>query len=75
MTQETIPVTAPKRYRIGIGGIAIESSTFSPLHATLDDFTILRGDAMQPMYPYLPDWAYRARNDIEFVPCLKARSI
>ncbi|CAN5673307.1 M81 family metallopeptidase [soil metagenome] len=68
-------MTAPKRYRIGIGGIAIESSTFSPLHTTLDDFTILRGDAMQPMYPYLPDWAYRARNDIEFVPCLKARSI
>lgn len=68
-------MTAPKRYRIGIGGIAIESSTFSPLHATLDDFTILRGDAMQPWYPYLLDWTYRDRDDVEFVPCLKARSI
>lgn len=61
--------------RIGIGGIAIESSTFSPLHATLDDFTILRGDAMQEWYPYLPDWTYHDRDDIEFVPCLKARAI
>ncbi len=43
-------MTAPKRYRIGIGGIAIESSTFSPLCATLDDFTILRGDAMLELY-------------------------
>ena len=64
-------------YRIGIGGIAIESSTFSPLHSTLDDFRIKRGDDMQEMYPYLPNWTYRDRDraDIEFVPCLKARSI
>jgi hypothetical protein len=73
--QETIPLDTGKRHRIGIGGIAIESSTFSPLHATLDDFTILRGDAMQQMYPYLPDWTYRDRDDIAFIPCLKARSI
>ncbi len=62
-------------YRIGIGGIAIESSTFSPLHSTLDDFRIRAGDAMQEMYPYLPDWTYRDRDDIEFVPCYKARAI
>lgn len=62
-------------HRIGIGGIAIESSTFSPLHATLDDFRIRRGGDMQEMYPYLPNWTYRGRDDIEFVPCLKARSI
>jgi microcystin degradation protein MlrC len=62
-------------YRIGIGGIAIESSTFSPLHSTLDDFRIGRGEGMQEMYPYLPDWTFRGRDDIEFVPCLKARAI
>ena len=27
------------------------------------------------MYPYLPNWTYRDRSDIEFVPCLKARAI
>jgi len=68
-------LNARKRYRIGIGGIAIESSTFSPLHATLDDFRIARGDEMQPMYPYLPEWTWQDRDDLEFVPCLKARSI
>lgn len=62
-------------YRIGIGGIAIESSTFSPLHSTLDDFRIGRGADMQEMYPYLPHWTYRDRDDIEFVPCLKARAL
>jgi len=46
-------LNARKRYRIGIGGIAIESSTFSPLHATLDDFRIARGDEMQESY-YCP---------------------
>jgi microcystin degradation protein MlrC len=67
--------TNQKRYRIGIGGIAIESSTFSPLHSTLDDFRIGRGDAMQEMYPYLPGWRYRDRDDIDFIPCFKARAI
>ncbi|HEV2127789.1 MAG TPA: M81 family metallopeptidase, partial [Thermomicrobiales bacterium] len=63
------------RYRIGIGGIAIESSTFSPLHSTTDDFRIRRGSEMQEMYPYLPNWTCRDRDDIEFVPCLKARAL
>lgn len=31
-----------KPYRIGIGGIAIESSTFSPLPSTRDDFILHR---------------------------------
>jgi microcystin degradation protein MlrC len=62
-------------YRIGIGGIAIESSTFSPLHSTRDDFGIATGDDMQEMYPYLPNWRYRERDDVEFIPCLKARAI
>jgi len=33
-----------RRYRVGIGGIAIECSTFSPLVSTGADFTIQRGD-------------------------------
>lgn len=66
---------AGRRYRIGIGGIAIESCTFSPLLSTLDDFTIRRGDAMQEMYPYLPGWRYRDRAEVTFVPCLKAEAL
>lgn len=63
------------KYRIGIGGIAIESSTFSPLLSTLEDFTILRGDAMGVRYPFMPDWTFHGRDDITWLPCLHARSI
>lgn len=66
---------AGRRYRIGIGGIAIESSTFSPLPSTLDDFTILRGEELGSRYPFMPGWAFRGRDDIAWLPCLYARSL
>jgi microcystin degradation protein MlrC len=62
-------------YRIGIGGIAIESSTFSPLHSTLEDFTQLRGDALLSRYPFMPGWNFQNRDDITWLPCLHARAI
>src|SRR6476659_8779237 len=62
-------------YRIGIGGIAIESSTFSPLHSTLEDFTQLRGDALLSRYPFMPGWNFQNRDDISWLPCLHARAI
>ena len=61
-----------RKLRLGIGGIATESCTFSPLHTTIDDFTIWRGDGRQEIYPYLPAWTWRDRDAIEFIPCLKA---
>lgn len=64
-----------RRYRIGIGGIAIESSTFSPLPSTLDDFTILRGEEMGARYPFMPGWNFRGRDNIAWLPCFYARSI
>src|SRR4051812_29796328 len=64
-----------RRLRIGIGGIAIESSTFSPLPSTLDDFTILRGEELGTRYPFMPGWAFRGRDDIAWLPCLYARSL
>ena len=70
-----MPTPPARGYRIGIGGIATESCTFSPLHCTLDAFHTRRGDDMQEMYPYLPNWAYRDRDDIAFVPCLKAEAL
>ena len=62
-------------YRIGIGGIAIESSTFSPLHSTLEDFTLLRGDDLLSRYPFMPGWNFQNRDDITWLPCLHARAI
>lgn len=62
-------------YRIGIGGIAIESSTFSPYPSSLEDFTILRGNDMLRRYPFLPDWQFRDRTDVTWLPCLHARAL
>ena len=56
--------------RVGIGGIAIESSTFSPLPSTLEDFTILRGEELAARYPFLPGWRFRGRDDVAWLPCL-----
>jgi microcystin degradation protein MlrC len=64
-----------QRFRIGIGGIAIESSTFSPLPSTKEDFTILRGAEMLSRYPFMPEWNFRDRADIEWLPCMHARAI
>lgn len=61
-----------RQLRIGIGGIAHESCTFSPLPSTREDFTIWRGEEMQELYPFLPTWKWRDRDEIEFLPLLKA---
>jgi microcystin degradation protein MlrC len=64
-----------KPYRIGIGGIAIESSTFSPLPSTLDDFIILRGQELLARYPFMSGWNFHDRGDITWLPCLQAKAI
>ncbi len=57
--------------RIALGGIAIESCTFSPLPSRLNDFTIRRGADFLDRYPFLANYA----DHIEFVPLLYARSL
>ena len=54
--------------RIGIAGIAIESSTFSPHRTTVDDFRITRGDDLLARYAFLD-------SDVEWVPLLHAVSL
>ncbi|MFD2474417.1 M81 family metallopeptidase [Amycolatopsis silviterrae] len=61
-----------KKLRVGITGIAIESSTFSPHRSTVDDFRVLRGDDLLARYDFLDaDWA----ADVEWVPLVDARSL
>jgi microcystin degradation protein MlrC len=62
-------------YRIGIGGIAIESSTFSPVRTELDSFVIHRGTEILDNAPYFENGTFAGRNDVEWFPTLKARSI
>ncbi|TVR52237.1 MAG: M81 family peptidase [Spirochaetaceae bacterium] len=68
-------MTHTEKYRIGIGGIAIESSTFSPLTSTLDNFTILSGDELSQRYPFMADWVFDGRTDITWMPCMHAKAI
>lgn len=58
--------------RIGIAGIAIESSTFSPHRTGLADFDVRRGADLLARYDFLDTaWA----RDVEWVPLLHARSL
>ena len=57
--------------RIGIAGIAIESSTFSPHRSTMADFRVSRGEELIARYPFLNKGAPLA-GDAEWVPLLHA---
>lgn len=57
--------------RIGIGGIAIESSTFSPHRTRLDDFLVTRGDALLARYRWITTPAPWTAG-VEWVPLLHA---
>lgn len=59
------------RPRIGIAGIAIESSTFSPHRTGLDDFTVTRDEDLLARYEWLRQPAPWAR-EAEWVPLLHA---
>ncbi|MGC4015933.1 MAG: M81 family metallopeptidase [Luteolibacter sp.] len=61
--------------RIAIGGIAIESCTFSPLTSGMEDFLVLRGEEMQARYLFMPEWKFQGREDIEWFPILQAKAI
>jgi len=58
--------------RIGIAGIAIESSTFSPHRTRLPDFTVTRDEALLARYSWIgAPWC----ADVEWVPLLHAVSL
>lgn len=63
--------------RIAIGGMHIESGMFSPLRTGMDDFTVLRGEALLARYPFLKEndfFAQRA-SQFEWLPLLHARAL
>ena len=59
---------ATRRRRVAIGGIAIESSTFSPHRSGRADFTVVRGDALRARYDYLP-------ANVDWIPLVHARAL
>jgi len=56
------------RHRIAIGGLHIESSTFSPHRSGPADFTVTRADALLARYDDLP-------GDVDWLPLLHARAL
>ncbi|WEG07424.1 M81 family metallopeptidase [Microbacterium horticulturae] len=62
------------RPRIGIGGISIESSTFSPHISGDEAFTIRTGDDLLAYYPFL-DGGRELRETAEWVPLTHGRSL
>jgi microcystin degradation protein MlrC len=61
----------PDPIHIGVAGIHIESSTFSPHRTGLADFTVTRGDALLRRYPWIQaprPWGH----NVEWVPLLHA---
>jgi len=53
---------------VAIGGMAIESSTFSPHRSGAADFTVVRGPALLAKYDALPE-------SIEWIPLVHARAL
>src|SRR5439155_921240 len=56
------------RHRIAIGGIHIESSTFSPHRSGAADFTVVRGDELLARYDDLP-------RHVDWLPLVHARAL
>ena len=56
------------RQRIAIGGIHIESSTFSPHRSGPSDFTVVRGDELLARYDELSD-------HVDWLPLVHARAL
>ena len=56
------------RHRIAVGGIHIESSTFSPHRSGAADFTVVRGDELLARYDDLP-------RHVDWLPLVHARAL
>lgn len=72
-----LPQVAPgglRKPRIGIAGISIESSTFSPHISGDEAFTLRTGDALLGHYPFLAAGT-QLREAAEWVPILHGRSL
>lgn len=58
-------------FRIAVGGIHTECSTYSPVLMTAEDFRVLRG----PVLPASEDFAFLPREDVTLLPLFHARAV
>jgi len=57
--------------RVAIGGIHIESSTFTSYISSQNDFRITKGKELLKSY----NWLYSYQDTIELIPIMNARAI
>jgi microcystin degradation protein MlrC len=65
----------PTPLRIGIGGIHIECSTFTPHVTRDDDFDVRRGDDLLARYPFIAGGPARWAEGVDWVPLVHARAV
>ncbi len=61
--------TEKPKPRVGVVGIAIECSTFSPARTSKDMFRVFRGDEMYRLYPFLSEDS-TLRQQAEWLPVM-----
>lgn len=59
------------RYKIAVGGIHIESSTFTPYISGKADFRVVRGQELLALYP----WREKYSHQVELIPLIHARAL
>lgn len=71
------------KWRVGIAGIAIEASTFSPHVSSLEDFTVRQGPELLGSYPWVDSGRPQGKENstktwcgnVEWVPAFTARAL
>ena len=59
------------KYNIFVGGIHIESSTFTPYRSGEKDFRITKGDKLLKRYP----WIHKYKDRVNLIPIMHARAL
>ncbi|MCH0564841.1 MULTISPECIES: M81 family metallopeptidase [unclassified Streptomyces] len=66
---------APRRLRIGVAGLHIECSTFTPHTTRYEDFTVLRGDELLALFAFTAPGTAPWAENVEWVPLVHARAV
>src|SRR5262249_32154391 len=66
---------AGRRLRIGIAGVHIECSTFTPHTTRYEDFTVRRGAELLGLFDFTRPGADSWADGVEWVPLVHARAV
>ena len=61
--------------RIAVGGLSTESNGFSPVFATMDSFSVIRGEDLYHEFPALPQSQLEGSPELYWTPALTLRQM